>query len=747
MKPPWWRTVYGWLLSAARVVADYFLSREPRFRHAILPLVWLSGILFVRDPRTNYIFDEQEALLANPYVNGTNGLGFFDAIYVDFWGLPPTGSIGSYRPIPDMVWRSTWWITEHPWFHHLYNLVGHGVNGALLGAFAYAATKRRLVGWLAGPLFVACAVLTEAVSGIVGIADVLGGLGAVLALSALRLPGRWMPLGVFAGITFGLFCKESALVCVPLVPSVALLTAPLLHPQRPARWLRFGLALLAAAAAFVLYVELRKQWFPSPLPAELKEALPEGASQLQRLHREFLVWFHQAPLPKDPLNNPLAEAEPPYRVAGALRVYWRGLVQVLFPLHLSGDYSYPQEPVPDSLWEWESVAGGVMTALPLALGLALLVLSWTREWSDKRRLVPAGPLADALDRVSERVASPFRRARLDHVLETPLVLRARKGFTRPFMERGLLLVVAGLASLGVEVWMRRGGHPHWVRTWPIGVLLLLSGVGMLVDGWRGQRRPMDAAGPWPWRHLLPTFIALGGVWMVVSYFPHSNIPVVLPTVRAERFWYFPVIGSALMLAVLFGWLHDGLRRVRVAGVTAGALIIAAFLGFQATQAYRHSMDYENDLEFWYATMLAVPNSAKAHLNYSVMVGARGDLETRLRESHEAARLAPDWPMAHIYTGDTLCRMHRAKEAWPHYAEGFDKGPNEKSLISLALQCMYDEKVLMDFEEELRALAAKHPGSWIAFLAVDTLDNHEENKGVDPQYRPRGYNEGPKKDEE
>ncbi|HHH28233.1 MAG TPA: tetratricopeptide repeat protein, partial [Polyangiaceae bacterium] len=323
MKPPWWRTVYGWLLSAEQAVVDYFVSREPTFRHAIWPLLLLSIVLFVRHPATNYIFDEQEALLANPYVNATKGLGFFDAIYVDFWGLPPTGSIGSYRPIPDMVWRSTWWVSKHPWFHHLYNLVFHAMNGALIGAFAYAVTRRRLVGWLAGPLFVACAVLTEAVSGIVGIADVLGGLGAVLALSALRLPGRWMPLGVFAGIIFGLFCKESALVCVPLVPSVALLTAPLLHPQRPARWLRFLLALLAAAAAFVLYVELRKQWFPSPLPSELKEALPEGASQLQRLHREFLVWFHQAPLPKDPLNNPLAEADPPLRIAGALRVYWR----------------------------------------------------------------------------------------------------------------------------------------------------------------------------------------------------------------------------------------------------------------------------------------------------------------------------------------------------------------------------------------------------------------------------------------
>jgi hypothetical protein len=63
-----------------------------------------------------------------------------------------------------------------------------------------------------------------------------------------------------------------------------------------------------------------------------------------------------------------------------------------------------------------------------------------------------------------------------------------------------------------------------------------------------------------------------------------------------------------------------------------------------------------------------------------------------------------------------------------------------------LQCLYDEKHLTEHDAELRALAAKHPGSWIAYLAVDTLDHGDEesHQGVDPQYRPRGYNEGPKK---
>jgi hypothetical protein len=142
-------------------------------------------------------------------------------------------------------------------------------------------------------------------------------------------------------------------------------------------------------------------------------------------------------------------------------------------------------------------------------------------------------------------------------------------------------------------------------------------------------------------------------------------------------------------------------------------------------------------------MRAVPRSAKAHLNYSVMKGARGDLETRFQESRVAMTLAPKWAMAHVYTGDALCRLHRAGEAWPYYAEGFEIGPNDLSLIALALQCLYDEKELDAHAQALRDLAAKHDGSWLAYLVTDTLANQETNKGVDPKYRPRGYNEGPK----
>jgi hypothetical protein len=90
-------------------------------------------------------------------------------------------------------------------------------------------------------------------------------------------------------------------------------------------------------------------------------------------------------------------------------------------------------------------------------------------------------------------------------------------------------------------------------------------------------------------------------------------------------------------------------------------------------------------------------------------------------------------------------MNRAPEAWPHYAEGFKLGPNDKGLIALALQCLFDTKQLTPHETELRAIIEDHPGSWIAYLASDILEHGEEQGGVSKEHRPRGYNEGAKKD--
>ena len=726
-----------------RVIAfatDHFLRRDPTFWSLLAPLLVVSLILFSRWPGTNYIFDEQEALLANPYVNATGGLRFIDAIHRDFWGLPADRSVGSYRPIPDFLWRLLWHVSKQPFFHHIYNVFFHAINGTILGLTTFSWTKRRGTAVLAGFLFVACAVLTEAVSGIVGIADVLGGMGALLALAALSMPAWAMPFSVFTAIVFGLFCKESALVCVPLVPFAALLVAPLTHPGRPARVLRTVLAAVAAAGAFYLYVELRKRWFLSPLPGELTDPPPIEAGKLKRFAYDFLVWFHQAPLPKDPLNNPLADADTPHRIAGALRVYWRGLGQIVFPQTLSGDYSFPQEPVPDRLIFPESVAGAAMMALPPVAAVGMWFTALVRERRARKERVAAWQRS--AQSAVESSAYPHDLGPDPRGASEPDP-RLEIAPTRWWqLAVGMGLFLASAALIATAWLIHRGVLPFSPRI-PLAIVaapLGLLGLGLFVESLSRLVRPDAPRQPVPLARAGLIVAAVGFVWVVVSYFPHSNIPAVLPTVRAERFWYFPAIGSSLVLAVFLSGLDASMKRRDPRVVP---FLIAVFFLFQGVMAYRHATNYRSDVDFWEATKNAVPNSAKAHLNYSVMKGARGDLETRFAESKIALTLAPKWPMAHIYTGDTVCRLHRSAEAWPYYKAGFDLGPNELSLIALALQCLHDEKELLTHEDELRALAAAHEGSWIAYLAIDTLQNHEKNNGVDPKYRPRGYNEGPK----
>lgn len=624
-------------------IRDYFLGDAPTFSVAIVPCCFLSMLLFTRHPfKTNFIFDEQEALLANPYVRSIadplSKLHWIDAFRRDFWGLPPDRSIGSYRPIPDIVWRILWGIgarDQSPFLHHWVNVLLHGVNGAIVTLIAFRLTKDRLTAWLSGGIFVACAVLTEAVSGVVGIADVLGALGVLLALEALALPLKWMPLAVFAAVLFGLFSKESALVCVPLVPFCSLMASQLIHPRAPMRWVRASVAAVATVAAFVLYVEARKRFFPAPIQPDLSIEANRYKPAVARFFAAVLRWYAQPTLPRDPLNNPLIDASTPYRVAGALRVYVRGLSQVVFPRTLSGDYSAPQEPIPPKLLFPESVLGALFAVGPLVLGPLLGLVAWLE--SKKRQ----------------------------HTLEQ------------------------GVPDL----------------------------------------RPVVGAAI---------------VWIVVSYFPVSNIPVLLPTVRAERFWYFPAIGSSLVLAISFRALFARCRRHNLFAAAVGLFV--AFLGFQCSSARRHAIDYTNDLTFWDATRRAVPRSAKAHLNYSVMQGARGNLEIRLASNRTALDLAPEWPMASVYMGDTLCRLHRVDEAWPYYSHGFDLASNDVNLVSLGIQCLWDEKALGEdsaIRAELASIADKHPGSWLEYIERDTVENGEDHHGVDPKYRPRGYNEGPK----
>ena len=125
--------------------------------------------------------------MKNPDLSGDTPL--LNIFYDDFWGTPLThsGSHKSYRPLCVLTFRLNHALGGlHPMGYHLGNVLLHA---AVTGLFTYtvlALTQSVLVARLAGLLFAAHPIHTEAVAGVVGRADVLAAAFFLLAILSYR---------------------------------------------------------------------------------------------------------------------------------------------------------------------------------------------------------------------------------------------------------------------------------------------------------------------------------------------------------------------------------------------------------------------------------------------------------------------------------------------------------------------------------------------------------------------------------
>jgi len=600
----------------------------PTPRRLFFVYLLVSLVVFLRPPHTNFVFDEQEAILANPYLQGE--LPFYRLLEVDFWGLPAERTIGSYRPLPNLLWRPlSFSLSLHsPWLLTLENMLLHAATASCLARVIFTCARalergeRFFVTWFSGLFFCASALLTEAVSSAVGLADILVGFctaAAVLVVLQLSAQQRrsffwgsaaWLRLLFLSFLVFlGLLSKESMLASLALLPLCAALAS---HPKcsNASRVSLTVLVSLASIAALLAYVQLRDRCFDA---STVKVASLVGGEDILTPVRAFLQWFTPPVLPQDPMNNPLLARGTLERVLTSASIFAEQTALFFVPLHLSADFSYPRQ----------LVSGG-------------------------------GPAA--------------------------------------WIGGLLFFFLIGVCGRGL-VRVARG------RELSTSVRLASLGAGLLA----------------------------------LSYLPVSGALVALPTVRADRLFYTPALGATLIVGAAvvasrpLGWLH----RVRV---------LSFFLAFSAVQARAHAMHYSSDVVFWRATSAGSPASAKSYLNYGVMVGARGDLDARLKYTKQAVALAPDWSLGQIYLGDTYCRRDDSKRALPHYLKGLELTPNKKSLTALALQCMWEKGIFTDHREQIMNLAAQHPDTWLSYFVHLLSQQGKEGSGIPAQHRPRGYNQ-------
>lgn len=222
-----------------------------------------------------------------------------------------------YRPLVTQSYALQWMLHGHrAWAFHLVNILLHaGVSAAV------AELGRRLAGWrvglIAGLLFAAHPVHSEAVAGIVGRAELGCALGTILALVFFLHRPMTVPRGlaIYAVSILAILSKEPGM----LIPLLLLVLhwawrragGRKLDPrQRQAMLVLTALLLWTVCGLIFLreeVLDLKFEWDPS-----------------------FLDWVIQ----------PLARAHGAARVLIPIALVGRYLVLLVAPLRLSIDYGY-----------------------------------------------------------------------------------------------------------------------------------------------------------------------------------------------------------------------------------------------------------------------------------------------------------------------------------------------------------------------------------------------------------------------
>jgi tetratricopeptide (TPR) repeat protein len=292
-------------------------------QHALL-LAAVIGVTFCaysNSLQAPFLLDNDPVILNDPRIRAVTSSHIYRILTEQY----PLGLSGLYRPLTTLSYLFNYAVLgngANPAGYHWFNLILHAVNMALVYALGLAIFEQLPVALLLSAIWGLHPVLTEAVTNIVGRADMLAAFGVLAALlchrQALRTSGRpraaWLAVMALA-VTVGMFSKESAIVVVAVVALYDF---------------TFGRA-----------APLR-----SRIPSYAAVAVP--CLVLLYLRAHVLANAAVAPFPFG--DNPLMGASFWTARLTAVKIVGRYFLLLVWPARLSYDYSYNQ--IPMFGWGW-----------------------------------------------------------------------------------------------------------------------------------------------------------------------------------------------------------------------------------------------------------------------------------------------------------------------------------------------------------------------------------------------------------
>ena len=331
----------------------------PALSRWLLVVALLAAAVYLNGIPGAFVFDDK-LIQRDPRINGQES--FWTIFVTDYWYKYIGTSADLYRPLTIASYALNRMVAGlHPPAFHLVNIALHAAASVVVVLLVKALLGGRRLAVVAGLLFALHPVHTEAVTGIVGRAEVLSALFLLVALTLqacdYTLSGRgrsvWMPVGLLAYFC-ALLSKETAIVG----PGLAAIVDYVVQGRQPTategesrQWAMrrtLGRVALYAGVALV-YLVIRY----AIVGRFLQKAPP----------RSYTLLFGQ----------PLA-----MRVFTALEILAIYMRLLFFPATLSADYSYRQIPLLDA------PNGTALVGLFVAVALV-----GSFVWAVRRRAWPA----------------------------------------------------------------------------------------------------------------------------------------------------------------------------------------------------------------------------------------------------------------------------------------------------------------------------------------------------------------------
>lgn len=272
-----------------------------------------------------------------------------------------------YRPLTTLTYLFNYTILRNelnPVGYHIVNILLHALNALLAFALFQRLLRRPWAALAAAAIFAVHPLTTESVTNIVGRADLLATASVLTALllHARGLEARrlrfWEPLGIALVTLAGVFCKESAVVIVALMPLYDFSFPPggTARPVWRRLWQRFrdvGWLHYAALAPAVVSLLLARK----------------------------LLLYYSPVYGQIAVDNPLVLTDFWTARMTAVKVLGHYLAMLFWPATLSCDYSYNQI----RLFGWTLTGDGDWQAW---VSLIVLVALGVVTWRARRRNPP-----------------------------------------------------------------------------------------------------------------------------------------------------------------------------------------------------------------------------------------------------------------------------------------------------------------------------------------------------------------------